>query len=538
MLAASRLAQYISRRRCERYLHLYLFPSVTKRLQERWGVKVEPLSPLLSAEGQSFEREKIDELRESGELVVDLTNKNGREFFEELKGQTEGRVYYYQPSLDGRLGSWLAGGRADLIEATRDAEGVFRLVVIDIKASARETVGFRLQVAFYVVLLETSAAAHNLTISEIGGAIAARDSEFAAGKWNEFDLTLFKDEIGRLVAAPDSDVARAARATFEESQYHLGHHCDGCPYNSICFVDSAEREDLSLVPHLTATEKRALHEQSIWSVSELAELMTYVGHSMEVARGREAEAANVIDHRALGTRLPVLTQRARAALSRNDKTVEHRRALYGSSWGTLPDAGQYPDLVKVFVDAQNDHITGHLYLLSALVVGNRGVEQAVEITDAPPGLEDERALLIRWMQKLLPAVQRVADTTDAPVHVYLYDRRGQGRLLDALARHFDQLCSIPAFYDLLTSTPALTQSMISFLGDEVCERQNLGTICHNLYVVSKAMGFKWDDASLKISDRFRTRIFDNRRAYARYGSICVTNRIRLSFGEVKLADSR
>ena len=207
MLAASRLAQYISRKRCERYLHLYLFPSVTKRLQERWGVKVEPLSPLLSAEGQSFEREKIDELRAGGELVVDLTNKNGREFFEELKRQPEGRVYYYQPSLEGRLGSWLAGGRADLIEATRDAEGVFRLVVIDIKASARETVGFRLQVAFYAVLLESSAAASSVTISEIGGAIAARDSEFAAGKWNEFDLTLFKDEVGRLVAAPDSDVA-------------------------------------------------------------------------------------------------------------------------------------------------------------------------------------------------------------------------------------------------------------------------------------------------------------------------------------------
>ena len=111
------------------------------------------------------------------------------------------------------------------------------------------------------MLLETSAAANNLTISEIAGAIAARDSEFAAGRWNEFDLTLFKDEIGRLVAAPDSDVARAARATFEDAQYHLGHHCDGCPYNSICFVDSAEREDLSLVPHLTATEKRALQHR-------------------------------------------------------------------------------------------------------------------------------------------------------------------------------------------------------------------------------------------------------------------------------------
>jgi hypothetical protein len=115
MLAASRLAQYVSRKRCERYLHLYLFPSVTKRLQDRWGVRVEPLSPLLSGEGQSFEREKVEELGASGEQVVNLTNKDVHEFFEELRRQPEGRVYYYQPSLQGRIGDWLAGGRADLI---------------------------------------------------------------------------------------------------------------------------------------------------------------------------------------------------------------------------------------------------------------------------------------------------------------------------------------------------------------------------------------------------------------------------------------
>lgn len=524
MLAPSRLAQYVSRKRCERYLHLYLFPAVTKRLQDRWGVNIEPLSPLLSGEGQSYEREKVDELHAGGEQVIDLTNKDAGEFFEELKRQPEGRVYYYQPSLHGRVGGWLAGGRADLVEATRDAEGELRLVVIDIKASARETVSFRLQVAFYAVLLEACAAENRLPVTQIGGAIAARDSEFAAGKWNEFDLTLFKDEIERLVAAPDSDVARAANVSFEEAQYHLGHHCDGCPFNPICFVDSAEREDLSLVPHLTPTEKRALHDQGIRSVSELAGLMTYVGHGVEVTPGREADATTVSGHWALGSRLPILTQRARAVLARNDRTVEHRRALYGSSWGSLPDASQYPDLVKIFVDSQNDHITGHVYLVSALVVGNRGAEQAIEITDTPPGLEDEGALLIRWLQNLLPAVQRVADTSDAPVHVYLYDRRGQARLLDALARHFDELCSIPAFYDLLTSTPALTQSMISFLGDEVCERQNLGAICNNLYEVSKAMGFKWNDASLKATERFRTRVFDNRRAYNREAG---TNRFRL-----------
>jgi hypothetical protein len=213
-LGAHRLAQYIARNRCERYLRLAIFPSEANRLKERYGVGFETLSPLLSAEGQSFERAKLDELITRGERVVDLTNKSGGEFFHELQRQQTGRVYYYQPGLDGHIGGWACGGRADLIEVTRGPDGAFDCLVIDIKASPRETVGYRLQVAFYAVLLGELMRARGLRVSALRGAIAARDSEFAPDKWNTFDLSLFTDEIARLIAAPDSDVARAAAVDF------------------------------------------------------------------------------------------------------------------------------------------------------------------------------------------------------------------------------------------------------------------------------------------------------------------------------------
>lgn len=515
MLGAQRLAQYVSRNRCERYLRLALFPSEGNELKTRYGVTFEPLSPLLSAEGQSFERDKVEELRGQGEHVVDLTNRSHADFLSELRGQLPGRAYYYQPALEGRIGGWSGGGRADLIEATRSSEGAFHLVVIDIKASVRETVGFRLQVAFYVVLLEELLRENGLALKEMHGAIASRDIEFNAGAWNTFDLTLFIDEINRLIAAPDSDVARAAATSFSTAVYHLGSHCDGCPYNALCFVDTAEREDLSLVPHLTATEKRALHSVGINRVSDLSGLITYTTRGVETAPGCETEVDRVSGHWALGARLPTLAQRARAALAQSDKGVEHRRPLYASNWGSLPDANQYPDLVKVFVDVQRDHIQDRLYMLAASVTGPRGSANVIEMMDAVPDLADEQRLLIGWLQKLLPAIKRVADSSDAPLHVYLFDRRGQCSLLDALTRHFDALCGIPAFYDLLTSTPALTQSMISFLGDEVSERQNLGAICHNLYEVAAALGFKWRDGEVNIPAKFRSRIFDNRRLYSR-----------------------
>lgn len=517
MLGAHRLGQYVARNRCERYLRLALFPSEGNALKARYGVSFEPLSPLLSAEGQSFERDKVEELRGQGERVVDLTNRNAHDFLDELRGQTTRRVYYYQPALEGRIGGWACGGRADLIEATRASEGAFRLVVIDIKASARETVGFRLQVAFYVVLLEELLREHGLVLEGMSGAIASRDSEFVAGAWNAFDLTLFKDEINRLIAASDSDVARAAATSFSTAVYHLGSHCDGCPYNALCFVDTAEREDLSLVPHLTATEKRALRSEDINTVSDLSRLMTYTTRGVETTPGCETKVDRVSGQWALGARLPILFQRARAALRHSDKAVEHRLTLYASNWGSLPDTNQYPDLVKVFVDAQRDHIQDRLYMLAANVTGPRGRADVIEMANHVPDLASEQSLLIEWLQKLLPAVKRAADSADAPLHVYLYDRHGQRSLLDALARHFDALCGIPAFYDLLTSTPALTQSMISFLGDEVSERQNLGQICHNLYEVAAALGFKWRDGEVNIPAKFRSRIFDNRRLYSRDG---------------------
>lgn len=72
---------------------------------------------------------------------------------------------------------------------------------------------------------------------------------------------------------------------FGEVTYHLGYHCDVCPYNAICMHDTAKRHDLSLVPYLTATEKRVLQQHGVNSIDELAPLLDYAtdNKSMVVA---------------------------------------------------------------------------------------------------------------------------------------------------------------------------------------------------------------------------------------------------------------
>ena len=87
--------------------------------------------------------------------------------------------------------------------------------------------------------------------------------------------------------------------------------------------------------------------------------------------------------------------------------------------------------------------------------------------------------------------------------MYLYNRRDQQVLLDALRRHLDAFAAMPAFYHLLTDTPALTQPAIAFLYDEVRERLNLPGPLSSLAVVSRQLGFKWQETKT-----FRVGFFD------------------------------
>jgi hypothetical protein len=524
-LGAQRLAQYVQRERCERYLRFALFPSEAKSLAARYRVPFDALSPLLSGAGQAYERDIVDALS-ARERVSDLRNTSAAAFVAALRDQPAGRTFYYQPRLEGRVGGWACEGYADLIQVER-GEGGAALTVLDIKASRRETVGFRLQVAFYARLLLDAARQAGLPVASIDGAVVSRAHESRDGEAREteidpaafarFDLALYLDEIEHLVAAADSDISRAARAGFESAAFHLGAHCDGCPYNSVCFIHAAESEDLSLVPALTSNEKAALRAGGGGSLRALAGLMNYDGYSMKPAPGREVDAERLGARHPLAQRLPVIVQRARAALRRFDPSVEARRSLCGPDWGTLPDESLYPNLVKVFVDAQRDHLRNRLYLVAAHVTGPRGSAQITESVDAPPDTEAERALLVAWVARLLPQVALAADAAEAPVHVYLFDRRGQSALLEALARHFEALCAVPAFYDLLTSHPALTQGMISFLAEEVGARLNLAPVCRNLYEVARELGFRWEDAPREIQRKFRTRVFDSTRPFARDG---------------------
>ena len=114
-LTAQRLAQYVARGRCERHLRFALFPTEAAELLGRYGLEIEPLSPLLSGAGQSYEREMVGRLRARGADVRDVQRLAPEEFARGLREETQARVLYYQRNLPRRSGGWECEGCADLI---------------------------------------------------------------------------------------------------------------------------------------------------------------------------------------------------------------------------------------------------------------------------------------------------------------------------------------------------------------------------------------------------------------------------------------
>jgi hypothetical protein len=311
-LSATRLAQYATARgRCERYLRLALFPSEGEALMQRYGVIPEALSPLLAEAGSVFAHEAVAKLA-SQASVTDLHNRSAQACIDALREQPVGRALYYQAKLTGHIGARACEGIADVIDVVRRADQALGITVLDIKAGRRNSVSFCLQIAFYARLLKDALARAEVPVASVRGAIVAREGTLAATTPEPLDLALFEDEIERLIAMPDAEVMRVLQRPFAVADYHLSAKCDGCPYNAVCFIDSAERQDLSLIPLLTATEKRALQRQGLTHVRQVATLMHYGQRDMVPAPGRASDMARLSQHWPLGGRLPVLVQRCRA----------------------------------------------------------------------------------------------------------------------------------------------------------------------------------------------------------------------------------
>ena len=519
-ITATTLSRYVRLECCERFMWLRLNRDEENRLKQSLAVEDQVLTPLLIEAGDSFEKEVVKSL---GSQIKDLFSHKAEDTFAEIQVLKPGQsCLLTQALLKGKLGGWFCEGRSDVIQVSRrngSEATTFDLLVADIKSSRHDRVEYRLQVAFYLRLLEAMLREAGLQVGEQVGTILKKQSNGSLPALNDpanfFDLEPYKLILSDLLEGEQGELGRINELSFKDVPYALGYKCDGCIYNGLCMADSNIRQDVTLVPFIQPAITQALRTAGVHSLRDLAMLKVMPSEppyniAFEVAPDQQAKIDHINRTPSLGVQLDRLVQRASARLSGFDKAVRYYPWLLDASFSTLPDNEVNPDLVKIFLDAQHDYLQDRLYLIAALVQGPKGSIPIVQFASAPPDDESEGQLLKALLQEIVIAIQSVAaDSLNPPLHLYVYDSYEQKVWLEALGRHSAVLTAVPALFALLSSSPALEQPMLGVLAREVRERRNLPITCQTIYNVASYFGFKWQEETHNFQKLFYQRVFDN-----------------------------
>ena len=565
-LSPTDISQFIRLEQCERYLRLRLHERThgTRFLRE-YGVKPQSIPPLLTRSGASFERHveaaagaRFPSRSFAAERARQKQSQDNDEVVRLARGLARGDVLLlFQPRLQVELGAWRIRGDVDLLRLERDADGALQILIADMKSSTSAKVEHRLQVAFYLEMLTELLAQAPVPCAGIAMGIlyrgpagappvltvqeqAKRQQEIEAAErlFGVPDALLevvadpesYRGSVRDLVTGPQSTAERVAEADFEQIFYHLTYKCDGCLYNEFCMKWSAERDDLSLLPHLLAEEKSALQRAGVRTMQQLAALKDFrtgkenVVPSGELipALGKEPLVNQLGMSWPVGPRLDELVHRARRYRQLKKDPIQALGYIPSKGYGSLPysDAEQNPNLVRVYIDAQHDYLQDRIYMLGALVVGSENGAQPpqrrrgiVHLTEGPPeSVEHERDLFVRFAQEVVRAVVELgapdaAGEARAPIHLIFFNRFEQRLLLDGLARHLTSILEATPLYDFVTQLAAFDSPVVTFLDQEIRELKNYPMVCQSLQAVASYLKFDWNEPA-PYRDIFRTRMFD------------------------------
>jgi len=566
------ISQFIRLEQCQRYLSL--------RLRERaegrdfllaYDVAPQSIPPILTRSGSSFEQVVEADIAAAYPTIrfgperrreLHLTNDN-TDTLKTLAGLGAGEtIVLLQPRIEAIIGGWRLRGDIDLLRAERDTGGTLHLLLADMKSSTASRVEHRLQVAFYHEMLRTLLEQAGIPHAPIEMAILyrgpvreslltpmedrseqehQRDDAIAtlgtaAGLLDRVkDAEAYIGSVYDLVTGPESIAHRVLETDDEQLPFHLTYKCDGCLYNEYCMKRSAETDDLSLLPHITEQDKRALRTAGITTTRQLASLKTLVKPGETGPDGQTCDRLMLVpnpEHAALCERLaatwpigPRLDELIHRALRYEGwKTKQGNAISYipNRGYGSMPysDEEQNPNLVRLYLDAQHDYLNDRICMLGALVVGNENGKphpqrrrSIVRLTDGPPDSDErERELFLDWITETLRAIVEVAAPNadgerKAPIHLTFVNGFAQRMLLDGLARHKDEILGATALYDFVTQMAAFDSSIASYLETEIREHRNYPMVCQSLQAVAAYLRFDWNSPE-PYRDVFRTRMFD------------------------------
>ena len=555
-LTPTDISQFNRLSRCERFLRLRMHErSAGQGFLKDFDVAPQSIAPLLTRSGRDFEESAEDAMRARFPLenyaddaitVAGRRQTDNDRLLRAACSLTPGDTRIItQPRIKATLGGWHIRGDLDILRLSRDESGRLSLLIADAKSSTSAKVEHRLQVAFYNAMLAEILAGAGIVCERIETAVLYRGptdgtgeakaqelAEHLLGVTNAYmevvaDAEAYLMEVRDLTEGDDSVAGRIAAMPFESLFFTLDLKCDGCLYNEFCLKESYLRGDLSLVPYLTARDKRALLDAGVTDVAGLAALKDLPfdeasGRSaaMEPAPGQE-EVITRLAATAAGPHLDELVLRARRTGKARPLGLPSLPYIPHRGHSTLPFSGpdHNPNLIRIFVDVQHDYLNDRIYMAGALIVACEDGQPVrrravVHMTPAPPDTaRKEEALFAGWVSELLEAVIELAavdaiGARRAPLHLIFWNDFGQRLLLDALARNFSSMvAAAPALYDFVTQIAAFDSPIASFLDAEIREHKNYPMLCQSLQAVAAYRGFDWR-AGTDFRNKFRERLFD------------------------------
>lgn len=477
----------------------------------------DPLSPLLSHDGDKFEDEVTAELerltdehmdRAGGEDSARLAEtrqwvlKTLPEMARRPAWDDGGSITSIeQLRLSGRIGTWNIAGDADVMLCFPTDTGL-RIHIVDIKAAFEEKTHQQLQVAQYTLLLKqmlaTAHADHPDTALDpeditVTGGVLHHESEIdgrSPDAYPSFALSPREGDVRRLTAE-NGALNRLSNTADEDTRREFRSRCQGCKNQEACRTEAVENESTALLGISTGAQ-RALAEQGITTVKQVAALADVpedrTPHEYQLlsfARESEDTLRALIKDQAIGPDLSEVIQRAQTIagdLAANADAF-HLDDSRGMSWlvgtgsGSLPEdasfSGYTPEieadsLIRVYLHTHIDHRRDRMTVASAFITSTqygKGGNDPIRISHMVPRIGDahgeagrlEGEMLVEFFEDIFDAIREVAAKTGHPdraaMHFYTYSTYGINSLAEALERH--DASPLPAVRDLLGLRSAL-----------------------------------------------------------------------------------
>ena len=270
------ISQFIRLDQCERYLRLRLHERAAgQKFLYDYGVAPQSIPPILTQSGAEFEEAIEDAVRTAATMTSCKVaaapgarkSDNALVIARARALGPEAVEFLFQPRLEVDLDGWAVRGDVDIIRLERDTAGELHVIIADMKSSISAKLEHRLQVGFYHEMLDRLFQSAGMPTVDIRTAILYRGPEGAgdpaqralAQQLFHTDGALlelvpspedYRDSVRDLVTGQASVANRVAGVPFDDLTFHLSFKCDGCLYNAFCMKWSAERDDLSVLPHL------------------------------------------------------------------------------------------------------------------------------------------------------------------------------------------------------------------------------------------------------------------------------------------------